>query len=109
MGRHTRFAHLSDADFKAVAQTNVEALNHALQGIPVEQIRIHVCWGNYAGPHHYDIELPEIWPLIRQITCKYILLEAANGRHCFEWASLSSTCLRADQVCASAREVFFFP
>ena len=81
MGRHTRWSELTDAEFLQVAHLNVEALNRALEDVPTEQIRIHVCWGNYAGPHHKDMPAELLWPLIGAIKAKYILVEGANPRH----------------------------
>ena len=81
MGRHTRFTHLSDAEFAAVMELNVKALNAALVNVPREQVRIHVCWGNYAGPHHLDIDCDDVWPVVANIKCKYVLMEGANPRH----------------------------
>ena len=57
MGAHTKWSHLSLDDFLDVARCNVEALNRALRDVPVEQVRVHVCWGNYAGPHHQELRL----------------------------------------------------
>eukprot|EP01049_Picozoa_sp_SAG25_P013208 SAG25_NODE_1982_length_2061_cov_1.769113_3_plen_487_part_01 len=82
MGAHTRHSELSDADFvEDIARLNMEALNVALESVPKEQIRIHICWGNYAGPHHNDVAADKIWPIIGKIKTKYILIEAANPRH----------------------------
>ena len=87
MGRITRHADLSDDEFAAISQANVAALNYALQGIPASQVRIHVCWGNYAGPHHHDIAAASVWPAVARINAKYILIEAANPRHGHEVAA----------------------
>ncbi|CAE7379778.1 metE, partial [Symbiodinium microadriaticum] len=81
MGRHTRWSQLTDAEFLELAKSNVEALNRALEDVPAEQIRIHVCWGNYAGPHHKDMPAELLWPLIGEIKATYILVEGANPRH----------------------------
>ncbi|CAE7231115.1 PKS40 [Symbiodinium sp. CCMP2592] len=81
MGRHTRWSQLTDAEFLEVAKSNVEALNRALEDVPAEQIRVHVCWGNYAGPHHKDMPAELLWPLIGEIKATYILVEGANPRH----------------------------
>jgi 5-methyltetrahydropteroyltriglutamate--homocysteine methyltransferase len=81
MGRHTRWSDLSDEQFLQVAKTNIDALNTALQNVPVEQIRVHVCWGNYAGPHHKDLPADLVWPLLGQLKAKYLLVEGANARH----------------------------
>ena len=87
MGRHTRYMHLSDEEFSVVAAANVEALNHALTGIPQSQVRIHVCWGNYAGPHHLDLAAYSIWPHVANVHAKYVLIEGANPRHGHEVAA----------------------
>ena len=81
MGRHTRWSGLTDAEFLEVARCNIVALNRALEDVPTEQIRVHVCWGNYAGPHHRDMPAELLWPLIGEIKAKYILVEGANPRH----------------------------
>jgi len=87
MGRHTRFTHLNDAEWTAVADANVRALNAALVNVPRDQVRMHVCWGNYAGPHHLDISCDSVWPHIAKIKCKYVLMEGANPRHGHDAAS----------------------
>lgn len=81
MGRHTRWAEMDDAAFLRVAKANVDALNEALQNVPVEQVRVHVCWGNYAGPHHKDMPADLLWPILGQVKAKYLLMEGANARH----------------------------
>jgi len=81
MGRHTRWSNLGDDAFIQVAEQNVAALNRALQDVPFEQIRIHVCWGNYAGPHHKDVSADLMWPVISNVKAKYLLVEGANPRH----------------------------
>ncbi|CAK8997635.1 unnamed protein product [Durusdinium trenchii] len=91
MGRHTKWSQLSHDDFMDVARCNVEALNRALRNVPIHQIRVHVCWGNYAGPHHQDMPAEHLWSLLGEVKAKYLLLEGANGRHradvqCFESA-----------------------
>lgn len=87
MGRHTRHVDLSDDEFAALSFVNVEALNSALRNIPPSQVRIHVCWGNYAGPHHHDVGAASVWPAVGRIRAKYILIEAANPRHGHEVAA----------------------
>ena len=81
MGRHTRYTHMTDQQFDAVAAANVIALNNALESIPASQVRIHVCWGNYAGPHHLDLAAYSVWPHVANVHCKYVLIEYANPRH----------------------------
>jgi 5-methyltetrahydropteroyltriglutamate--homocysteine methyltransferase len=85
MQRHTRFANASLDDFRRQVQQNIEALNYALTGISPEQVRIHVCWGNYPGPHHRDVPLNEILDLLLTIQGNALSIEAANPRHEHEW------------------------
>jgi 5-methyltetrahydropteroyltriglutamate--homocysteine methyltransferase len=81
MGRHTRWANLDDAEFIRIAHANVDALNSALRAVPFEQIRVHVCWGNYAGPHHKDMPADLVWPVLGKVKAKYLLVEGANACH----------------------------
>src|SRR5579859_878589 len=85
MQRHTRFASASLDDFRRQVQQNIEVLNHALTGIAPEQVRIHVCWGNYPGPHHRDVPLKDILDLLLTIHGAALSIEAANPRHEHEW------------------------
>ena len=85
MGRHMEFPDLSNADFLKVAEGNVEALNAALDGIPSDRMRLHLCWGNYEGPHHRDIPLREILPIALKARPDAISFEGANPRHEHEW------------------------
>jgi len=85
MGRHIQYAGLSLAEFRKRAQAHVEALNHALANIPPEQLRMHVCWGNYEGPHHCDVPLADIIDIVFQARPSAISFEAANPRHAHEW------------------------
>ena len=85
MARHTGFQDLTDAEFVKRAHFHVEALNQALANVPVDQVRIHICWGNYEGPHDHDIALERILPVIRKAKTRAILFEGANPRHEHEW------------------------
>ena len=85
LSRHMLFTDLSDADFVKIAALHVEALNHALDGIPEERIRIHICWGNYEGPHVCDIDMDTVFPVLMQARARYMLFETANPRHGHEW------------------------
>jgi len=85
MSRHTGYQDLSDAEFLKVARANVEALNAATADIPPEQLRMHVCWGNYEGPHDFDIPLEKIIDVVLSARPATILFEAANPRHEHEW------------------------
>ena len=85
MGRHTMYADESEAAFVAHAEGQVEALNHALETIPAEAARLHLCWGNYEGPHVCDIELGAIYDVAMKAKPQAISFEAANPRHAHEW------------------------
>ncbi|OFZ99511.1 MAG: enterotoxin [Betaproteobacteria bacterium RIFCSPLOWO2_02_FULL_62_17] len=86
MGRHIQYASLSLPEFRKRAQTHVAALNHALEGIAPERLRLHLCWGNYEGPHHYDVPLAEIIDIAFAARPAALSFEAANPRHAHEWA-----------------------
>ena len=85
MGRHIQYADLDLAGFRKRAQLHVAALNHAVADIPAEQLRIHLCWGNYEGPHHHDVPLSDIIDIVFSAKPNAISLEAANPRHAHEW------------------------
>ena len=85
MGRHIQYADLSLEEFRKRARLHVEALNHALANIPPEQLRLHVCWGNYEGPHHRDVPLADIIDIVFMARPNAISFEAANPRHAHEW------------------------
>ncbi|HEV2548065.1 MAG TPA: cobalamin-independent methionine synthase II family protein [Stellaceae bacterium] len=85
MGRHIQYADLSVEEFKKRARLHVEALNHAVANIPPEQLRIHLCWGNYEGPHHCDVPLADIIDIAFEARASAISFEAANPRHAHEW------------------------
>lgn len=85
MSRHTGYQDLSEPEFLKVAEANVEALNAATANIPPERMRMHICWGNYEGPHDHDIPLERILPTILRARPSTLLFEAANPRHDHEW------------------------
>ncbi len=85
LGRHMVFPDKSDKEFLEVIERHIEILNHALRNIPGDRIRMHVCWGNYEGPHHRDIELKKIVELVLKSKPRQILLESSNPRHAHEW------------------------
>ncbi|HXW73956.1 MAG TPA: cobalamin-independent methionine synthase II family protein [Steroidobacteraceae bacterium] len=100
MSRHTGFQDLSEDEFLKTAAANVEALNAATAGIAPEQMRMHVCWGNYEGPHDHDIPLERIIGLVLQARPATILFEAANARHEHEWKVWARTRIPEDKVLA---------
>ena len=85
MGRHIQYAGLSTAEFRKKARLHVEALNHALANIPAERLRLHLCWGNYEGPHHCDVQLKDIIDVVFLAKPMGLSFEAANPRHAHEW------------------------
>jgi 5-methyltetrahydropteroyltriglutamate--homocysteine methyltransferase len=85
MTRVTQFAHLTVDEFKDVVALHIDVLNAALDGLPPERLRLHLCWGNYEGPHHYDVPLREILPLVLKARPVGISFEGANPRHAHEW------------------------
>jgi len=98
MSRHLAFAELSTAQFVKIAEANVEALNHALRDIPADRLRLHLCWGNYEGPHHRDVPLRDILPVVLKARPHAISLEGANPRHEHEWAVFRDVKLPDDKV-----------
>jgi 5-methyltetrahydropteroyltriglutamate--homocysteine methyltransferase len=85
MGRHIQYAALSIDEFRKAARLHIEALNHALANVPPDQARVHLCWGNYEGPHHYDVPLADIIDVVFTARPNGISFEAANPRHAHEW------------------------
>jgi 5-methyltetrahydropteroyltriglutamate--homocysteine methyltransferase len=85
MGRHIQNAHLTTQEFRKAAALHIEALNHALRNIPAERARIHLCWGNYEGPHHCDVPLADIIDVVFTAKPAGLSFEAANPRHAHEW------------------------
>ena len=85
MGRHTKFKNIADDEFIAVVDNNVAELNNALENIDKDRCRAHICWGNYPGTHHCDIDLKKIFKSVMKIQAKYISLESSNHRHAHEW------------------------
>ena len=85
LSRHMLFSDLSDADFVRIAETHVEALNHALAGVPPEKVRVHICWGNYEGPHVCDIDMDTVFSTLMKTRAAYLLFETSNPRHGHEW------------------------
>ena len=98
MGRHLAFPELSNTEFVKIAEANVEALNHALRDIPPDRMRLHLCWGNYEGPHHRDIPLREILPVALKARPQALSFEGANPRHEHEWVVFRERRLPDDKV-----------
>ena len=98
MARHTGFQELGETEFLARAEYQVEALNRAVADIPADRMRMHICWGNYEGPHDHDIELTKILTIVLAAKPAAILFEAANPRHRHEWTVWRDASLPDDKI-----------
>ncbi len=98
LGRHTLFADKTDEDYQRLAGVHVEVLNHALRNIPADRVRMHVCWGNYEGPHHYDAPMSMVLPIALKAKIGALLFEASNPRHAHEWATFRDADLPDDLI-----------
>jgi 5-methyltetrahydropteroyltriglutamate--homocysteine methyltransferase len=98
MAHHTSFQDLSEADFLKRAAFHVETLNHALRNVPAEMCRIHICWGNYEGPHDHDIAFAKVAPILVRAKPQALVVEAANPRHAHEWAVWREIMLPDDKI-----------
>jgi 5-methyltetrahydropteroyltriglutamate--homocysteine methyltransferase len=100
LGRHMMFKDRSDADYLTAIGRHVEVLNHALRNVPAERCRMHVCWGNYEGPHHLDVEMAVILPTVLSAKPAGLLFETANPRHQHDWEAFEANLshLPADKV-----------
>jgi 5-methyltetrahydropteroyltriglutamate--homocysteine methyltransferase len=98
MGRHIMYRDRSEEEFLAAAHRHVEALNSALEGIPAERVRMHICWGNYEGPHHCDIGVERIMDTVLSAKPRYLLFEGANPRHEHEWEVWAAAQIPEDKV-----------
>jgi len=96
--RHNQYQHLSDDEFLRIADRNIAALNHATANIPPERMRIHICWGNYEGPHTHDIPLAKVMPALMRARPQAVLFEAANPRHAHEWEDLREAKIPDDKI-----------
>ena len=85
MGRHTRFKERSLEEFRTAIKGNVATMSAALADIPAERIRMHLCWGNYPGPHHHDVPLQDVIDIVLTCKPKFISIEACNPGHAHEW------------------------
>ncbi len=98
MGRHTMYRDRTTDEFLSMAALHVEVLNHALRDIPPDRVRMHVCWGNYEGPHHHDIPLELLLPIVTRVRAQGLLIESANPRHAHEWAVFREQKLPDDRI-----------
>jgi 5-methyltetrahydropteroyltriglutamate--homocysteine methyltransferase len=96
--RNNQYRHLSDDEFRNIAERNIAALNAATEGLPPNKMRLHVCWGNYEGPHTYDLPLLKIIDIVFKARMQAISIEAANPRHDHEWEDLREITIPDDKI-----------
>ena len=98
MAHHTSFQDLNEAEFLKRAAFHVEVLNHALRNVPADRCRIHICWGNYEGPHDHDIDFAKVAPILVKAKPMALVVEAANPRHAHEWRVWQDVKLPDDKI-----------
>jgi 5-methyltetrahydropteroyltriglutamate--homocysteine methyltransferase len=98
MGRHTMYRDASVGEYLARAARHVEVLNHALRNVPAARVRMHCCWGNYEGPHHHDVPMSDLLPVLLKAKPQALLFEAANPRHAHEWTVFRDAKLPDDKI-----------
>jgi 5-methyltetrahydropteroyltriglutamate--homocysteine methyltransferase len=96
--RHNQYREKTDAEFIRIAERNVAALNHATEGLPADRMRLHICWGNYEGPHTHDLPLTKIIDIAFKARPQAISIEAANPRHDHEWEDMKSVKIPDDKI-----------
>jgi 5-methyltetrahydropteroyltriglutamate--homocysteine methyltransferase len=98
MGRHTMYRNRSLDEFEVLAAQHIEVLNHALRNVPADRVRMHVCWGNYEGPHHHDVPMERLLPVVLKAKPQGLLFEAANPRHAHEWIVFRDAKIPDDKI-----------
>ena len=98
LGRHMMFKDQPDAAYQALANLHVDVLNEALRNVPADRVRLHVCWGNYEGPHHHDAPMELVLPIALRAKPQALLFEASNPRHAHEWEVFAAADIPGDKV-----------
>ena len=98
LGRHMIFKDKSEAEYLRLANLHVEALNHALRHVPADRVRLHVCWGNYEGPHHCDVPMSTMLPVALRAKPQALLFESSNPRHAHEWEVFAAADIPEDKI-----------
>ncbi len=98
LGRHMMFKDKTDKEYQALADQHVEALNYATRNIAAEKMRLHVCWGNYEGPHHCDAPMSMVLPIALKARPQALLFETSNPRHAHEWTVFRDTEIPQDKI-----------
>ena len=98
LGRHTLFKRRSLDEYRRLAALHVEVLNHSLRNCPAARLRMHVCWGNYEGPHHHDVGMDVVLPIALRAKPQGLLFEASNPRHAHEWTVFRDAAIPDDKI-----------
>ncbi len=98
LGRHMIFKDADDAEYETLAMQHVEALNHATRNIPADKMRLHICWGNYEGPHHCDAPMEMVLPIALKAKPQALLFESSNPRHAHEWEAFQNASIPDDKI-----------
>jgi 5-methyltetrahydropteroyltriglutamate--homocysteine methyltransferase len=98
LGRHMMFKDKDDAEYETLARLHVDALNHAVRDIPADRMRLHVCWGNYEGPHTFDAPMEQVLPIALRARPQALLFESSNPRHAHEWRAFAGTDIPDDKI-----------
>ncbi len=98
LGRHMMFKDKTDAEYLKLAALHVEVLNHSLRNVAADRVRMHICWGNYEGPHHHDVSLEMIFPVVMRAKPQGLLVESCNPRHAHEWAVFRDERIPDDKI-----------
>jgi 5-methyltetrahydropteroyltriglutamate--homocysteine methyltransferase len=98
LGGHTLFKGRPTAEYSSLAAQHIEALNHALRNCPADRVRMHVCWGNYEGPHHHDVPMEIMLPIALRAKPQALLFESANPRHAHEWRVFREAQIPEDKI-----------
>jgi 5-methyltetrahydropteroyltriglutamate--homocysteine methyltransferase len=97
--RNNQYRHLSDDEFRSkIAERNIAALNAAIEGLPADRMRLHICWGNYEGPHTHDLPVTKIIDIAFKARVQAFSIEAANPRHDHEWEDLKAIKIPDDKI-----------
>ena len=98
LGRHMIFKNETEEDYVKLAEQHMEMLNYALRNIPSDKVRMHVCFGNYEGPHHHDAPMDTVLPIALKANVQALLFETANPRHAHEWVVFRDTDIPKDKI-----------
>ena len=98
LGRHMMFKGQPDSEYERLARLHVEALNHAVRNINADRMRLHICWGNYEGPHTHDAPMAQVLPIALAAKPQALLFEASNPRHAHEWTTFADVEIPDDKI-----------